>query len=274
MARETLLPKYPSLQASHLSVTVLEAGERLVNAARPEHSEYVRRFLEHRGVTVRFGARVARVEDKRLHLADGTGLDAFTILWTAGVRPPDVVARLPVQHAPDGRVLVDEFLRARDAMGEPLDDVFVVGDCAAAVAADGKYYPRLSQTAVKMGSHVGDQLTRRARGLPPQPFDFKVPGYIISLGKHSSVVELFGIPFSGKLAWLLWAGAYLVKMVGLRKQIEVGIDHVTHLLFEHDTSQIMNRRQILSDEELNLSLGASPPQGTARPETERVGVRT
>jgi hypothetical protein len=72
---------------------------------------------------------------------------------------------------------------------------------------------------------------------------------------------------SGSLAWLAWAGAYLVKMVGLRKQIEVGIDHVTHFFFEHDTSQIQNRRQILSDEELNLALDASAaaaPSG-ARP---------
>ena len=32
---------------------------------------------------------------------------------------------------------------------------------------------------------------------------------------------------------------------------------MTHLVFEHDSSQIMNRRQVLSDDELNLSLGAA-----------------
>ena len=50
-------------------------------------------------------------------------------------------------------------------------------------------------------------------------------------------------------------GGLLIKMVGFRKQLEVGIDHLTHMIFEHDSSQILNRRQILSDEELNLSLG-------------------
>jgi hypothetical protein len=54
-------------------------------------------------------------------------------------------------------------------------------------------------------------------------------------------------------------------MVGLRKQLEVGIDHLTHLFFEHDTSQIQNRRQILSDEELNLSLAEPPPAAQAAP---------
>ena len=43
-------------------------------------------------------------------------------------------------------------------------------------------------------------------------------------------------------------------MVGVRKQLEVGIDHLTHLLFEHDTSQILNRRAVLTDDELDLAL--------------------
>ena len=125
--------------------------------------------------------------------------------------------------------------------------------------------PGLSQTAIAMGMHVGDALVRRAEGKPAKPFSFHDKGYIISLGKHSSVLDLFGVPMSGKLAWLLWAGAYLVKMVGFRKQVEVGIDHLTHLWFEHDTSQILNRRVVLSDDELNLALADTGHAAPASP---------
>jgi NADH dehydrogenase FAD-containing subunit len=114
-----------------------------------------------------------------------------------------------------------------------------------------------------MGSYLGDALVREATGRAVQPFSFRDAGYIISLGKHSSVVDLFGIPLSGRLAWLLWAAAYLFKMVGIRKQLEVGMDHLTHLLFEHDSSQIMNRREVLTDEEMNLSLGVRDDAGAS-----------
>jgi NADH:quinone reductase (non-electrogenic) len=262
MARETLLPRYPSLRASDLSVTILEGGDRIVPTARPEHSAYVQLHLERRGVRVRRGAFVTRVEPKRIYLSDGPALDAFTILWTAGVRPPDLVRELPVSHHRDGRVRVDEYLRALDPDGRPIEDVYVLGDCAASARTDGRFQPALSQTAVAMGSYLGSALVRRARERPVGPFRFQDAGYIISLGQHSSVLELFGVPLSGRLAWLGWAAAYLVKMVGFRKQIEVGLDHLTHLVFEHDSSQILSRRQILSDEELNLSLrgpGAGGP---------------
>jgi NADH dehydrogenase len=262
MARETLLPRYPSLRAPDISVAILEGGDRVVPTARPDHSAYVLRFLKRRGVQVRLGTLVNRVEPKRIHLADGSTLDAFTIVWTAGVRPPDCVAELPVRHERDGRVAVDEHLRALDPDGRPVEDVYVLGDCAASPRRDGAFQPALSQTAVAMGTHVGQALVRRATGRPPVPFRFEGAGYIISLGQHSSVLELFGIPLSGRIAWLLWAAAYLVKMVGFRKQLEVGLDHLTHLVFEHDASQILNRRAVLSDQEIDLSL--RPPEDTAR----------
>jgi NADH dehydrogenase len=254
MAVETLLPRYPSLHASDLTVTVVEGGDRVVATARPEHSAYVHRHLERRGVRVRVNAAVTRAEPKRIFLSGGGALDAFTIIWTAGVCPPDPVRELPVLHHKDGRVHVDEYLRALDPGGRPIEDVFVLGDCAASARPDGRFQPALSQTAVAMGSYLGRALVQRAQGRAVVPFRFHDAGYIISLGQHSSVLELFGVPLSGRLAWLAWAGAYLVKMVGIRKQIEVGLDHLTHLVFEHDSSQILSRRQILSDEELNLSL--------------------
>jgi len=270
MARETLLPKYSSLHRSDLSVTVLEAGERVVTTARPAHSAYVLRFLEHHGVTVRLRAAVTRVEPKRVHLADGGVVDGFTIVWTAGVQPPEFVRELPLLHAEDGRVRVDDRLRALGADGKPRDDVFVIGDCAAAADGSGGYFPRLAQTAVATGRHVGDLLVRRALGRPDRAFTYQGKGYIISLGQHSSVVEVMGVPFSGRLAWLLWAAYYLVTMVGFRKQIEVGLDYLIHLVFEHDSSQILSRRQVLSDEELNLSLG-SPGGDTERDRSSGAG---
>ena len=267
MARETLLPRYPSLSASHVRITVVEGADRLVPSARPEHSRYVQRFLARRGVAVELNALAKEVEPHAVTLADGRRLEAFTIVWTAGVIPPAIVRELPLQHHSDGRIVVDEFLRARRPDGTPFEDVYVVGDCAAAKRADGRMQPQLSQTAIAMGTCVGHSLVRQAHHRPLERFSFKDAGYIISLGKHSSVLDLFGLALSGKLAWLAWAGAYLIKMVGFRKQIEVGIDHITHFFFEHDTSQIMNRRAVLSDDELDLALAderpADPREGRA-----------
>jgi NADH:quinone reductase (non-electrogenic) len=268
MARETLLPRYSSVQESHLSMTVIEGGDRLVPTARVTHSAYIHRYLEQRGVVVRLNSPATRVEEKRVWLKDGSCVDGFTLVWTAGVRPPDVVRDLPLLHLGDGRVRVDERLRALRPDGQPREDVYVIGDCAAAERTPGQYHAALAQVAVYMGASVGKELVRRAQGRPPGPAHISNQGYIISLGKHSAAAEMLGLAFVGRLAWLAWAGAYLVKMVGFRKQLEVFLDHVTHMVFEHDISQIHARRGILSDEELNLSLQAAPPPRPAAAESE------
>jgi NADH:quinone reductase (non-electrogenic) len=262
MALGTLLPKFPSLRPSHLRITIIERGDRLVPTASPDHSAYVTRHLARRGVRMRLGAGVSEVRPREIVLAGGDVEHAFTIVWTAGVRAADPVLDLPTRHLGDGRVPVDDRLRAQGADGTPLEEVYVIGDCAAGAPAGGSPLPTLAQTAVAMGGYLGDALVRRAEGRPVAPFRFEPKGYIISLGKNTSVVDFAGFKMSGRLAWLLWAATYLVKMVGFRKQLEVGLDHLLHMFFEHDTSQILARRQVLSDEELNLSL-ADPSPGAA-----------
>ncbi|MGH7741889.1 MAG: NAD(P)/FAD-dependent oxidoreductase, partial [Candidatus Eiseniibacteriota bacterium] len=272
MVRDTLLPRYPSLRAEDFSITMLEGGPRIVSNALPDHSAYVHRYLTRRGVTIRLNARAEGVESRLVWLPGGERLEAFTILWTAGVQPPALVRDLPLQHERDGRVRVDEWLRALRPDGTAVPSLYVIGDSAASRRADGRLQPALAPTAIAMGTHVGRQLVAAATGASVPPFRFYDAGYIISLGKHSSVLELFGFKLSGKLAWLAWAAAYLVKMVGFRKQLEVGIDHLTHLFFTHDSSQILNRRSVLSDDELNLSLRPAGTTGREDP-AERPGTR-
>src|SRR5205085_6960710 len=145
MGLDTLAPKYPSVPREDLSVTIVEMGDRIIPAARREHSAYVDRFLRRRGVRILLGRGAARVEPKRIHLTDGSALETFTTLWTAGVHPPELVEKLPVSHIKDGRVRVDEYLRALDPGGMPIEDVFGLGGCAASRLENGRYQPGLSQ---------------------------------------------------------------------------------------------------------------------------------
>src|SRR5262249_23644838 len=136
MARETLLPRYPHLTREDISIVILEGGDRIVPTARPKHSAYIHRYLERHGVRIELKAAAKRVEEKRVTVADGRPFDGFTILWTAGVCPPDFVKELPFQHIRDGRVRVDDHLRALLPDGAPLENFYVLGDCAASLKKD------------------------------------------------------------------------------------------------------------------------------------------
>src|SRR5205085_1765514 len=66
----------------------------------------------------------------RNHLIDAVEtsaevIPARTLFWAAGTTAPDIVRHLPVQHAPNGAVIVDDHLRIS---GHP--EVYVIGDSA------------------------------------------------------------------------------------------------------------------------------------------------
>ena len=61
-------------------------------------------------------------------------------------------------------------------------------------------------------------------------------GELVSLGMNDAVVNLMGVRFSGYPAWLLWNAVHLLKLVGLKKQLQVALDWSLATLFPRDTS--------------------------------------
>ena len=66
---------------------------------------------------------------------------------------------------------------------------------------------------------------------------------LVSLGMNYAVVNLKGLKFSGYAAWLTWNAIHLLKLVGLKKQVQVALDWSLATLFPRDTSIIRTPRR-------------------------------
>ncbi|MBK6406974.1 MAG: FAD-dependent oxidoreductase [Holophagales bacterium] len=111
-------------RACRPKVTVVEAGTRVLPGLSPTVRSIVESVLAARGIGVRAGRRVVRVEARRVVLDDGTYEPSSLTVWLAGAAPPALLARSDVPKDPGGYLLVDDALRAVD--GTP---VFGAGDC-------------------------------------------------------------------------------------------------------------------------------------------------
>jgi pyruvate/2-oxoglutarate dehydrogenase complex dihydrolipoamide dehydrogenase (E3) component len=111
-------------------VTIVEQGEHLLGRVHPDAGELLAKLFREEGIDVRLGVGVQRVEPGvRLHLADGSTLEAERLLVAIGRRPN--VERLGLEElglkVSGQGIEVDERLRAAD-------DVWAIGDVTA-----GKY---------------------------------------------------------------------------------------------------------------------------------------
>ena len=80
-----------------------------------------------------------------------------------------------------------------------------------------RHCPPTAQYALRQGRRLADNIAAVLQGESPQPFRFQALGLLAGLGRRSAVAEIFGLRFSGFIAWWLWRTIYLMKLPGFER---------------------------------------------------------
>ena len=87
--------------------------------------------------------------------------------------------------------------------------VFVAGDLAALMQANGKPVPGFAPAATQMGRLVAHNIRARLSGGTTKAFAYKDYGNLATIGRMAAVVDLGKLRFSGLLAWWFWLVMHL-----------------------------------------------------------------
>ena len=172
-----------------IRILLIEAAERILPGLPERISEATHKLLEDLGVEVRTGAKVAEVTADGVRLADGTFLPSELVVWAAGVRAPEVLAKLDgLEVNGINQLVVEPTLQTtRDP------DVFAIGDCAACPRpGHSAPVPPRAQAAHQQAAHMVRQIERRLKGEPLVPYTYRDFGSLVSLGDYSTVGNLMG----------------------------------------------------------------------------------
>jgi NADH:ubiquinone reductase (H+-translocating) len=214
---KVLARDFPQLPVADAHIVLVEVAGRLLTPFTEQSSRRALRTLERRGVEVRLGVGVDRIEDTKVHLTDGSVIAAHTAVWATGVRAEGLAAMTGTPVGRGGRLVVEPDL---SLPGHP--EVFAVGDIAASPDRDGDPLPQVAQPAIQGGKHVAGQILRRQRGQPTVPFRYFDKGQMATIGRHDAVAELSnGWRLSGPIGWLSWLGLHLVYLLGFRNRLNV-----------------------------------------------------
>src|SRR6266550_3564702 len=230
---------YPDLREELVRVVVIHPGDFLLPELGQELGDYAERKLRERKVEVIKGVRVANYDGSLVTLTDGKSIPASTLIWTAGVKPSPVIAPLPCQKE-RGRLLVSEFLAVTGVPG-----LWAAGDCAAVpVFNTDKFHPPTAQHGLREGVTVAKNIEAMILDWSLKPFRFKMLGQLASIGHHTGVAMVFGIKFSGFIAWWFWRSVYLMKLPRLAKKLRVMVSWTLDLFFGQEIEQMITVRDI------------------------------
>lgn len=215
------------LGGARVRVELVHSGDAILPELRDDQPRLARRAeqeLERLGVRVRLGVRLASVTEDLAHLSDGTALRASTVIATIGQRPVQVPG-LDEHRDPRGRLVTRPDLSV-------VDGVWAAGDAACVVhPTRGEPVPANALWAIKGGEHVGRNLARTLHRRPTRPFAYRGLGQAASFGFGRSISELYGLPFTGWLAWVLRLTFFLRFMPSRRKAAQVVGDVARHAAY-------------------------------------------
>ena len=134
------------------------------------------------GVESRCGVRVAAVDADGITLSSGEVISAQTVVWCAGMRASPLASALSPECDRTGRLMVDEFMRAKN-----LANVFAAGDVAAA-QCDGAHATVMScQFARPMGRYAGHNVVADLFGEPMLPLHIDWYVTVLDLGSWGAL---------------------------------------------------------------------------------------
>lgn len=228
--------EYPTLDIREARVLLLEAGNALIASYPDELRKATLRLLKKKNVEVRFDAKLTDYNGQRVLLTDGTEIKTHTLIWTAGVKAAGITSRLGVQVAGSGRVRSEATLQLP---GHP--EIYVLGDAAYFENGNGQPLPMLSTVAIQQGESVADNIKRVIKGLEQKPFHYKDPGLLATIGRNAAVARIWGLSFSGFVAWLIWVGLHIYRLIGFRNRLVVLINWAWDYFFYDNQVRLITR---------------------------------
>jgi NADH dehydrogenase len=220
-----LVKDYPWLAEVDVCIYLLEAMNTLLPGLDPRLQTAAAEMLDRKHVHVRCQASVTDYDGRHVTLKGGETIPANTLIWAAGVRAVDLMGQLGVPQARGGRVPVEPTLQIP---GHP--EAFVVGD-AAYLEEDDRPLPMVAQVAMQQGAQAGRNVLRHLAGERLEPFAYRDPGTLATIGRNQAVAQLGRFKFAGFFAWLLWLGVHLFWLIGFRNRLVVMINWAWEYFF-------------------------------------------
>ena len=227
---------YPAMDLKDVRVILLEATGNVMATYPPELRKATMRLLESKNVEILLNTRLTDYNGQRITLADGEQIDTYTLIWTAGVRSAELTDRLGVQQAASKRVRVEPTLQLPQR-----PEVFIIGDAAYLEDGKGQPLPMLATVAQQEAKVAAQNLQKILNGETPESFQYKDPGLLATIGRNAAVARIWGLSFSGFIAWVIWVVLHIYRLIGFRNRLVVLINWAWDYLFYDNQVRLITR---------------------------------
>ena len=181
-----------------ISISLIEASERLLPALPLRMSKSVERELKKLNVNLYMDERVTEVHKKGIRTHKNRYIDSALVVWAAGIKAPNFLRKLQLSVNKINQIEVLSTLQSKDD-----ESIFALGDCAACPEKPGslRMVPPRAQSAHQQASLLVKSIKKRVRNNDAilSPYTYRDYGSLVNLGSYSTVGNLMGSLMGGSM---------------------------------------------------------------------------
>lgn len=179
-----------------LQIKLFDRSPRILRDFPERLSNFVKDWFDENNVEVVANSNITRVEKTVLHNHDET-IEVDAVVWTAGIKPCEVIEDMEIQKDRSGRVVLNQYHQIPSHT-----DVYAVGDIAALPHAPSA---QLAEVQAEQIVQVL-RLTWKGEPLMEKMPELKLKGFMGSLGKKQGFAYLADRTVTGRIARLMKSG--------------------------------------------------------------------
>ena len=240
-----IIKYYPNIQPHELRGILVQRDKRILPELPAQLAEYAHRQLHKRGIDIRLNTGLKSASAQSVELDNGELIPTATLVSTIGNGPSRLMLRLaeqqglPLQHG--------KIVTAQDMQVQGFENVWAVGDTALIPLLEqpqqrNDYAPPTAQFAVREARCLAANISARLQSRPTKAFCYSPKGSLASIGNYKAVAEVFGLRFSGVIAWSMWRGFYMLMLPGFVTKMRIALNWFLDYFIPRTIVQVSTRR--------------------------------
>lgn len=205
-----------------VEILLVEAAPDILPGFDARVVEKAKKRLRKLGVNLKTGARIVQVLQREVVFEDNTRHNFDVLVWTGGVKGPEVIEKLGFPFSPKGTLPVNELLEVEGGGGA----IIAIGDSAFFINPLTKKPLAWNVPAAEAeGRSAAENIIREISGKAKKEFSpLKKYPYVLAIGKKYAIADLVFVRFSGLLGWCakqLIEFRYLLLILPLKQALRM-----------------------------------------------------
>ena len=228
-----------SINPDDVTIYNIEALDRILGMLNSDKlvKKIEDKYFKKLGVTLLKNSAIVEVNPDSFTLADGTVIPSYSLIWSAGIKCVEGAAEFNLDKGKGSRICVNEYMQGLQD-GQPLEGIYVAGDCAFYQDAKG-FMPQIVQAAEQSAHTAALNIAAEIQGSKEMHVhEQKYNGFMVSVGSRRGVANI-GFLASG------WFAIFVKHFVNVYYQFMVaGFMQVANYL-RHEIFNIKNKRSFV-----------------------------